>query len=182
MTDTDTAAPVVTLDQYRARAQRKHGDLPVPVDEQTTVILRRPMRMSADERKALFAAQKRVQNAQADHSEVVKAKRVLKAAQDRRDGLDPEKTQRRALEEHDRRVSEAQDALDEAEREYGGEDEAQVAELVEGMRDVFRAVADTRGGAERLLEAVGDDLYVLREIMSDWQSEAEPGEAQPSPS
>lgn len=179
--DTDVK-PVVSLDQYRERAQRKHGDLPIPVDEHTTVTLRRPMRMSSEERKALFAAQKRVQDAQADHPEVGKAKRVLKAAQDRRDGLDPEKTPRAAREEHERRVGEAQDALDAVEREHGGDNEDTVGELVAAMGDIFLAVADTRAGGEALLAAVGDDLYVLQEIMTDWQGQAEPGEASPSPS
>lgn len=173
---------IVSLDQYRARANTKHGDLPIPIDDGTTVVLRRPMRMSKDERRALFAAEKRISSAQQDHPEVAKARRVLKAAQDRRDALDPEKSTEKVYREHDRRVADAEAALQTATEDHPVDNAAQVDELIEGMHDMFRAIADHPGNAERLLAAVGDDVYVLQEIMADWRGRAEPGEAQPSPS
>lgn len=182
MSDEDTAPKIVSLDQYRERATAKHGDLPVPIDESTTVVLRRPMRMSSDERKALFAAEQRVSNAQAEDPAVVKARRVLKAAQDREAALDPEKTTERVRREHERRVADAETALEKVLEDHPTDGAAQVDELIAGMHDMFRAIADSKPKAEKLLAAVGDDTYVLQEIMAEWRNRAEPGEAQPSQS
>lgn len=180
--DTEAKPEIVSLDQYRERAQSKHGDLQVPVDADTTVILRRPMRMSSGERKALFEAEQRISAAQQEHKDVQRARRMLKAAQDRRDTADPEKATDKVMREHERRVSEAESALESALETHPRDDAAQVDELIAGMHDMFRAIADRGDKADRMLAAVGDDLYVLQEIMFAWRKQAEPGEAQPSQS
>jgi hypothetical protein len=79
-------------------------------------------------------------------------------------------------------VAEAETALETALEEHPTDQAAQVDELIGGMHDMVRAVADSPAHAEALLTAVGDDLYVLQEIMADWRGKAEPGEAQPSQS
>lgn len=173
---------VVSLDQYRERANTKHGDLPIPIDAATTVVLRRPMRMNKDERRALFEAEKRISQAQQEHADVQKARRMLKAAQDRQATLDPEKSTEKVFREHERRVADAQAHLEAMLEAHPVDNAAQVDELIEGMHDMFRAIADHPGNADRLLAAVGDDVYVLQEIMADWRGRAEPGEAQPSQS
>lgn len=180
--DTEAKSEIVSLDQYRQRATVKHGDHPVPIDEHTTVVLRRPMRMSSDERKALFEGEKRMSGAQQEHKDVRKARRNLKAAQDRHEGLDPEKTTDRVRREHERRVDEAQAALDAALEANPTDQAAQVDEVIAGLHDIIRAIADSPAKADKMLDAIGDDVYVLQEILADWRKKAEPGEAQPSQS
>jgi hypothetical protein len=51
------------------------------------------------------------------------------------------------------------------------------ASQVEVLKDCIRIVADTEGGAEALLEQVGDNLAVLVEIFATYNKDTEAGEA-----
>jgi hypothetical protein len=45
------------------------------------------------------------------------------------------------------------------------------------MRDLIRVAADTKGGADILLRAVGDDLTVLAEVLNEYGKKTQAGEA-----
>lgn len=50
----------VTLDDIKAAAEKKYGNLIVPLDESTKVVLRNPLRLSKDERAAIEVLQKQM--------------------------------------------------------------------------------------------------------------------------
>jgi hypothetical protein len=54
-----------TLDQYREAAEKKFGSHPVQIDENTTVVLRNPIRMSDKERQALTEVKLKEEDAKA---------------------------------------------------------------------------------------------------------------------
>lgn len=68
---------------------------------------------------------------------------------------------------------ERRNALLEAQKRAGEENASQV----EVLKDCIRIVADTEGGAEALLNEVGDNLAVLVEIFATYNKDTEAGEA-----
>ncbi len=51
---------MASLDELRQEARKRYADYPVTLDDQTTVVLRAPLRLSSDERTALRGMQSKI--------------------------------------------------------------------------------------------------------------------------
>lgn len=63
-----------------------------------------------------------------------------------------------------------------------GDGEYNEDETVDDLRTVIRTVASRPEDADRLLDAIGDDLALLGEIVTAWREGSQAGEAQSSAS
>lgn len=62
------------------------------------------------------------------------------------------------------------------------DDAVEDRDYLEVMQGWLRIVADNKVGAEKMIEAIGDRLDVLKEIQDRWSEKTQSGEAQPSES
>lgn len=97
-----------------------------------------------------------------------------------RNGLRLPKDQRRELSTLQKRLDNLQsDDPEVAQAELAdGEDETDA--MYRLMVETLRLVADSAKGADKLVDAIGDDLPALLEIFAKYGASSQPGEASPS--